>query len=286
MNLSKDCLESPTISAIFRQKQGSNSVITELCICSSSNNADWMIGATWEFSMKYQQESAGLLRNQKCQMETSGRSALEWKPPLSGRGRYESCKHIHFFTFTPPLSPPAPSSHCLLEQEVRNPNAVHIFVTLRLSGHLLRRQISQADKTQMAPLSGRPARTRQWKTIQIRDKWKHPDYALNHQQPDWLADGGWTGCLIKWLELQTPKQGHQLFHHRWAGYRPNVVSAWDPHQETQTAWAWWKTNNSHMQKHKTSRDLNCPPSFIPSTTKKLRQEGNTISLGVKTNIHT
>ena len=116
-----------------------------------------------------------------------------------------------------------PPSHCLLEQEVRNPNAVHIFVTLRLSGHLLRRQISQADKTQMAPLSGRPARTRQWKTIQIRDKWKHPDYALNHQQPDWLADGGWTGCLIKWLELQTPKQGHQLFHHRWAGYRPNVV---------------------------------------------------------------
>ena len=104
MNLSKDCLESPTISAIFRQKQGSNSVITELCICSSSNNADWMIGAPWEFSMKYQQESAGLLRNQKCQMETSGRSALEWKPPLSGRGRYESCKHIHFFTFTPPLT--------------------------------------------------------------------------------------------------------------------------------------------------------------------------------------
>ena len=106
MNLSKDCLESPTISAIFRQKQGSNSVITELCICSSSNNADWMIGATSEFSMKYQQESAGLLRNQKCQMKNSGRSALEWKPPLSGRGRYESCKHIHFFTFTPPLSPP------------------------------------------------------------------------------------------------------------------------------------------------------------------------------------
>ena len=136
-----------------------------------------------------------------------------------------------------------PPSHCLLEQEVRNPNAVHIFVTLRLSGHLLRRQISQADKTQMAPLSGRPARTRQWKTIQIRDKWKHPDYALNHQQPDWLADGGWTGCLIKWLELQTPKQGHQLFHHRWAGYRPNVVSAWEPHQETQTAWASWKKNN-------------------------------------------
>ena len=138
------------------------------------------------------------------------------------------------FLHSPPLS------HCLLEQEVRNPNAVHIFVTLRLSGHLLRRQISQADKTQMAPLSGRPARTRQWKTIQIRDKWKHPDYALNHQQPDWLADGGWTGCLIKWLELQTPKQGHQLFHHRWAGYRPNVVSAWEPHQETQTAWASWK----------------------------------------------
>ena len=138
MNLSKDCLESPTISAIFRQKQGSNSVITELCICSSSNNADWMIGATWDFSMKNQQESAGLLRNQKCQMETSGRSALEWKPPLSGRGRYESCKDIHI---------------------QRNPNAVHIFVTLRLSGHLLRRQISQADKTQMAPLSGRTART-------------------------------------------------------------------------------------------------------------------------------
>lgn len=103
MNLSKDCLESPTISAIFRQKEGSNSVITELCICSSSNNADWMIGATSEFSMKYQLESAGLLRNQKCQMETSGRSELEWKPPAECDMRVAKKST---FLHSPPLSLP------------------------------------------------------------------------------------------------------------------------------------------------------------------------------------